>query len=282
MEYEKRFSSFYLRRSASTIILMLHGFTGSPLYFQAFGRRFAERGISVFAKQLAGHGTTPGALAETTFEDWRSSALDTLLWLSDRYEEIYVVGHSLGGALAIDLAGRFPGRVRGVVAVGAPYALRHHLLHRSLLPFIGRVKKFHQKKGISVRNYFQTTGCYESFPLPALKELYAYINRVFRPRLHRCVDPLLVIQPGQDDLVQRQSGEGIIAHVGSVKKQYVLDPLMPHNPFLFSRASEFIFDQTWNFFAQTSNHISSQAELSAPASTEPLFSPDLMTKKVAL
>jgi carboxylesterase len=84
-------------------ILILHGFTGSPASISPWAKAFHERGFTVSAPRLAGHGTRWQDLNRTSWNDWYESAERALRDLHARCSRIFIAGFSVGGALALRL-----------------------------------------------------------------------------------------------------------------------------------------------------------------------------------
>ncbi|MGH2626582.1 MAG: alpha/beta hydrolase, partial [Anaerolineales bacterium] len=84
--------------------LLLHGFTGSPLEMVPMAEALAQDGFTVHVARLAGHGTTPEDLAETSWADWVRSARQAYLTLRAQCRAVAVGGLSMGGAIALLLA----------------------------------------------------------------------------------------------------------------------------------------------------------------------------------
>jgi pimeloyl-ACP methyl ester carboxylesterase len=90
------------------VLLYLHGARWNVVGSSGRMRRMQDMGFAVLAIDYRGFGkSSPGLPSEeTAYEDARA-AWD---WLAARYPQRprYVFGHSLGGAIAIDLAARVP------------------------------------------------------------------------------------------------------------------------------------------------------------------------------
>jgi esterase len=94
-------------------LVLLHGLLGSSRNWQTAGRELAAR-RRVFALDLRNHGLSPHA-AEMAYE---SMVADVLAWLdSHATGPVELVGHSMGGKVAMLLACRHPGRVARLVVV---------------------------------------------------------------------------------------------------------------------------------------------------------------------
>lgn len=111
----------HLRYGEGPLVLFLHGLAGFLQDFTENGILDAlsqDREVLVLDRPGYGHSTLP----KPELSDPRAQA-DWLARLIEAtgHEDAVVVGHSLGGALALSLAVRHPERVRGLVLL-APYA----------------------------------------------------------------------------------------------------------------------------------------------------------------
>jgi pimeloyl-ACP methyl ester carboxylesterase len=108
--------------TGGTPLLVLHGLFGSARNWQSIARRLGER-RHVFALDLRNHGGAPWAATMT----YPEMAADVLRFLDDRgYPRAAVLGHSMGGKVAMTLALDWPRRVeRLMVADIAPVTYTH-------------------------------------------------------------------------------------------------------------------------------------------------------------
>src|SRR5919109_4608653 len=84
--------------------LLCHGFTGSPQTLRAWAEYLAAAGLTVSLPRLPGHGTTWQEMARTRWEDWYAEVDRALSDMRPRTDEIFVMGLSMGGCLALRLA----------------------------------------------------------------------------------------------------------------------------------------------------------------------------------
>jgi pimeloyl-ACP methyl ester carboxylesterase len=105
------------------VLLYLHGARWNVSGSAPRIRRMQELGFSVLAIDYRGFGkSTPGLPSEeTAYEDARAG----WDWLAARYpqRQRYIFGHSLGGAVAIDLAAAVPDE-RGTIVEGTFTSIR--------------------------------------------------------------------------------------------------------------------------------------------------------------
>ena len=63
----------FIDKESSVGILMIHGFTSTPDEFREMSVYFSEKGFTVYAPLITGHGITPDNLLKTTPQDWTAS-----------------------------------------------------------------------------------------------------------------------------------------------------------------------------------------------------------------
>ena len=94
-------------------LVILHGMLGSSRNWQTAGRDLAGQ-FHVFALDLRNHGGSPHA-AEMTYA---SMVADVIAWLDARQlGRVTLLGHSMGGKVAMLVACRHPERVTGLIVV---------------------------------------------------------------------------------------------------------------------------------------------------------------------
>src|SRR5690349_5123499 len=100
-----------------TGVLVCHGFTGTPQSMRPWAERLAADGLTVRLPRLPGHGTTWQEMNRTRWADWLAAAERSFAELVDRCDRVFVMGLSMGGALALRIAERQAPHVAGVVVV---------------------------------------------------------------------------------------------------------------------------------------------------------------------
>lgn len=100
-------------------LVFVHGAGGSHLNWPPQLRRLA--GANTYALDLPGHGQSEGQgrRSISAYADFVAAFLETL-----GLEKVTLVGHSMGGATALDFALRYPERLAGLVLVGSGARLR--------------------------------------------------------------------------------------------------------------------------------------------------------------
>jgi len=105
------------------------------------GRAPLKEGFTVLAPRLPGHATKPDDMQHVHWTDWLAAVEDGLNLLKGCTDQQVVMGLSMGAALSLMAAARYP--VAGVVAVSAPYSLGDDWR----LPFLRFVQPFMPRYG---------------------------------------------------------------------------------------------------------------------------------------
>ncbi len=102
-------------------VLLVHGWCCDHTYFAPQVEHFAERGHRAVAVDLRGHGESDKPRQRYAMQDFA----DDLAWMCQRLEltKPVVVGHSMGGIVAFDLAARYPHLPSAVVMLDAAIVL---------------------------------------------------------------------------------------------------------------------------------------------------------------
>jgi carboxylesterase len=118
----------YAHDGGPTGVLLCHGFTGSPQSLRPWAEYLARAGLTVSLPRLPGHGTTWQELSKTRWEDWFAEVTRAFDDMRSRCDEIFLMGLSMGGCLALRLAERTNGAVRGLVLVNPSVTADNKLL----------------------------------------------------------------------------------------------------------------------------------------------------------
>jgi pimeloyl-ACP methyl ester carboxylesterase len=116
------------------VVLLIHGLASDSTTWTRAADRLAELGYRVIAPDLLGHGSSDKPADRYQLTDFAES-LDTLLTELE-VRPVAVVGHSFGGAVAMQLAHRHSELVQRLVLVSAGGLGRqvHPLLRAAALP----------------------------------------------------------------------------------------------------------------------------------------------------
>jgi carboxylesterase len=212
----------------STACLVIHGFGGEPFDVLTVAGELEKRGVAVSVPLLPGHGTTIEDWNRSGWSDWLACVGAEYEKLRERYARVGVVGYSMGGSLALALAGRV--RPDALAVIAAPVYLYRVFPPQGLdwrMPLVGLLKHLRpiwpmKPKSDRSRN-IAPRKCYEG--ATALDALHSFIVglRDVRANLGKIVSPLLAIYTPLDRYVSFDNMRLIVEGVGSrIKRTHVL------------------------------------------------------------
>jgi carboxylesterase len=201
-------------------VLLIHGFAGSKHDLAEMELLLRQRGIITQNMVLPGHGTTVRDLMAKGWKDWASAVRAELHELKQRCDAVFLVGHSLGGALALHTAAYE--EVSGVVSMCAP--IRMYPITR----FLVRVGKFFTPfapsfgEDIHDRSAYRryTNDGYTWMPTRALESMMLYLPTL-RAELARITAPALIMISLHDHVVPARDGREIYRLIGSKEKRLI-------------------------------------------------------------
>ena len=116
-------------------VMLVHGFTGSPLDMRPLADELFRLGADCHAVGLPGHGTDIANLPTMTESTWRNAVLRAWTAHVQRYPRSLLIGYSMGGAAALQMAAQSPPRL---LILLAPF-VRINDRRAPLLPLAGRL-----------------------------------------------------------------------------------------------------------------------------------------------
>jgi carboxylesterase len=225
--------------------LLIHGFTGSPKEMRWMGEFLAARGHTVLGIRLAGHATTPADMVRLKWKDWLASVEDGIHLLRPITKKLYVIGLSMGGALTLLAAARYP--ITGAICMSVPYDLQPdwrlkyvNVLHR-IVPEVPKGKPDWHNPAAGLDHVD-----YPRYPTLSVGELYQLLA-VMRSELPNIQVPVLLVHSHQDTGVLPENMQKVFDHLTTpVKEQLWVEdsghviPREPERERVFNAAEAFI------------------------------------------
>jgi carboxylesterase len=120
---------FFWRGTHGGAALLVHGFPGTPAEMRPIASALHAEGWTVRGLLLPGFGAELETLLSRRCEEWIAAVGRALADLRHDYGRVLLVGHSMGGALAIAAAA---GQPPDGLILSAPFCKVEHLLWRTL------------------------------------------------------------------------------------------------------------------------------------------------------
>ena len=241
-------------------VLLIHGWTSAPQEMLDLGKQLAEKGHTVLGARLPGHATRPADLNRVRWRDWSAAVEDGYSLLGASCERIFVMGLSLGGALALLLATYRP--VAGVVAMATPYEIPPRpgvRWLRYLLPALRPISVVlrHFPKP-SLNDYkdqqaYRDHVSYRVFPIRSVPEVVGLLQRL-REQLPTLRAPVLLMHAVEDRGVSPDNARSIYAQLGSPEKELVWIENSGH-VLTVEPARRQVYDLAANFIEQLNEKI---------------------------
>jgi carboxylesterase len=188
----------FFQAGGNTGVLLCHGFTGSPASLRPWADHLAAAGLTVSLPRLPGHGTTWQDMGHTRWEDWYAEVDRAYEELRGHADEIFLMGLSMGGCLALRMAELRGDGVAGLVLVNPALAADTKLfllapVLKLVVPSLKGIGSDIKKEGISELSY-------DRVPVRAAATL-PKLWKVTQQQLGEVTQPVLVYRSTIDHVV---------------------------------------------------------------------------------
>lgn len=219
---QRRRSDPILEERGPIACLMLHGVAGSPAEIRPLADFLAANEITVRAPLLPGHGTSPENLRGMRWPEWVRAAEQELQMLQDRYQQVHLIGFSMGGLISLHLAAHR--EVDSVITLSCPSQLADW---RQVFVPLARFFIKDYPTRISNPTVAAQLESYDRIPVSAIHSLIR-LNKQVRKELPRIRTPILAIQGDRDKWIASGSAEYILGKVSSQVRERILLPGRNH------------------------------------------------------
>lgn len=139
-----------MNTSAKKVILFIHGIVGHPNQFNLLYPVIPD-GHDYHSILLAGHGGSVDEFSGVTMQEWQDQVDQSIFELSRKYDEIYIVAHSMGTLFALQRAQK--SSIKALFLLAVPLYARVRLL-----PFLRKVRMIAQAR--LCRSHREIDPCY--------------------------------------------------------------------------------------------------------------------------
>ena len=208
-------------------VLVIHGFTGSPVSIAPWAKFLNQIGYTVYAPCLPGHGSNWQEMNETTWVDWYKCVEDSYLALREKCDRIFIAGFSMGGALALRLCQIRGSEIEGLLLVNPSIHDRRFIL--KFTPILKHlIPSLKGKRVTDVAKPNPPKHSYGRTPLKALDSLRKFWKLVERD-LYLIDLPIMIGYSINDHVVDPVNSETIIESINSMDIREVIFEKSFHN-----------------------------------------------------
>ena len=197
--------------------LIIHGFAGSPDEVEPLHTCLRQQGYITECPILMGHEDNLRNLGASTHLQWIQSAEEALLQLQKRCTHIILLGFSMGGHIAANLAMKYP--VAAVVTMNTP------IYYWNIKRVVSNT--FHDVRSGDHRHLKHYRDSAFKTPLKAMIEFRRILNKT-KPLYDELTCPMLIAHGLRDDNTQPRSAAYIHTYIRSDVKQLKYYPASEH------------------------------------------------------
>jgi carboxylesterase len=212
-----------LQEEGSPGVLLLHGFGDTPQTLSLLARRLHKSGYSVYAPLLPGHGRNMAAFETSRAHDWIAAAREAYAQMRLRHDTVSLVGLSMGGALAVQIAAdvdRMPALVLIAPYLGMPWTLRAAAATHWVWGRLAGEINARSPRSIHDPIEREKNLAYGAVTGRGLFELSRVVGMA-RKSLPKVRAPTLIIQSREDPRVAPSVAESALNALGAAEKKLV-------------------------------------------------------------
>ena len=220
-------------------IVLTHGLIASPYSMLDIGEYFRERCFYVLGLLIPDHGTRPGDMLHSRWEEWMQAQHFFTNLMAQRVNDVYLSGHSAGGTMAVLEASRneaVDALVLFTPSMGIVDVSRYAQFIRHLSLLFPKAAWFELENDEAVYRY-------ESFPFNAAAETWALIRETQKSLLVNPLQiPVMTVASVEDTTVITQATIDFMQaqnHPASFTLLYSQYPLLPINNVEIQNSNDF-------------------------------------------
>lgn len=212
---------FVLERANAPAILLLHGAGDTPQTLRYLAEYLHERGYHVEVPLLPGHGRSVKEFRQLIADALTTAAFTEYERIRSEREWVGLIGLSMGGALAVQIAAKHPDLP--ALGLAAPYlempariarAARLSHLWGPVVPLVAST----EGQSIFDPAEQERNLAYGVFTAAALRALYETVRRADAAS-PRVASPTLVVQSREDNRISVAAAERAFARIGAKQKR---------------------------------------------------------------
>ncbi len=228
--------------ASNSTCYIIHGYTGSTFEMHGLGKFLASNGFTAVGELLPGHGTSVKDCNSKSYRDWIDAVEKGYDQLAREFQEVFVIGFSMGCTLAFHLA--LTRNVPGLVIMApAMYKFKSRKVYFS--PIVCHFKEYEVKRFKTTSDDQLPKFGYSVYPLKAGREVLKLTFRI-RRQLHKVMAPAIVMHSTADISAPYENGPRVYDAVGSEDKQFITFNRSSHM-LMYDCDKEAVWDATFQF-----------------------------------
>lgn len=217
MELAKFHKPFTHATKSEIGVLVIHGITSTTSSMKYLAEQFADADYNVELPGLAGHGTKWQDMNSIKYSDWVYDLEIALSKLKERSTKIFLCGLSLGGGLALYLAGKHP-EISGSILINHTSKFRNPMLW--FAPIIKIFIKSVPAVASDIKDLNSKEIAYERTSTNGVNEMMKMLKEVkkMQPNI---LQPVLIFKSKEDHIVPEISATFTMEKIGSKDKELI-------------------------------------------------------------
>lgn len=197
-------SPFFLQ-AGPVGVLLVHGFCGTPREMWPLGAYLHERGLTVSAPLLPGHGGTLAEINRANWRDWVAGVESAYANLKQKTAQWFIAGFSMGSLLTLWMAAHHDD-MAGIVLYAPALRIADWRLNLTPLfrPFVHSYRNT-GKSDLHDPGAAQWMGGFSRYPVRAAAELW-YLRRHVLRDVSRVRTPVFIVYSEGDRSIHPRSG----------------------------------------------------------------------------
>ncbi|GAC1391699.1 MAG: alpha/beta fold hydrolase [Ktedonobacteraceae bacterium] len=200
--------------------MLVHGLNGSKHDMQELNDLFYAQGMVTENILLPGHGSHVRDMLPLGWPEWAEAVREELHELKRRCDSVFLIGHSLGGALCLHVAAHE--EVAGIVTMCAPISMHPWMmpmirLAKCVTPLLPTMRE--DIRDPEARRRY-TRDVYRWTPMAPVESMLRFLPQL-RAELALITAPVLIMTSVRDHVVPARDGREIYRLLGSQEKHLV-------------------------------------------------------------
>lgn len=197
-----------MENNSELACLIIHGFAGGTFQIKPLNEYLRDNGYITACPKLKGHTGNPKDMKKANYKDWIASAEEELLILMKKTDKIAILGFSMGGLIAVNLACKYD--IKAIVTINTP--IYYWNFKMVLLNIYDDIKN---KKLNYIKRYIRAK---KSSPLISMINFLHLLN-ITKTKLSNIKCPFLILQTKDDDTTRLKSADYLYDNISSKDKE---------------------------------------------------------------